>query len=109
MLEKEIEKYTELRRQLYEDMTAGIVDQEEYLDFNRTFTQKIETAQASQREVRRQMEQLLNIEVTQLPWIEMFKRYKNLQELNRRVLVELVDKITVLDKNQIIIRSRFHE
>ena len=109
MLEKEIEKYTELPRQLYEHMTVGIVDQEEYLDFNRTFTQKIETAQASQREVRRQMEQLLNIEVTQLPWIEMFKRYKNVQELNRRVLVELVEKITVIDKNQIIIRFRFHE
>lgn len=109
ILDKEIEKYTELRRQLYEDMTAGIVDKEEYLEFNRTFTQKIETAQASKMEVRRQMEQLLNIEVNQLPWIESFKKYKNLQELNRRVLVELIDKIIVIDKNQIVIRFRFHE
>ena len=109
MLEKEIEKYTELRRQLYEDMTSGIVDKEEYLEFNRTFTQKIEAAQTSQMEARRQMELLLNIEVSQLPWIEMFKKYMNLQELNRRVLVELVEKIIVIDKTQIVIRFRFQE
>ena len=109
MLEKEMEKYTELRRQLYEDMTSGIVDKEEYLEFNRTFTQKIEAAQTSQMEARRQMELLLNIEVSQLPWIEMFKKYMNLQELNRRVLVELVEKIIVIDKTQIVIRFRFQE
>ena len=109
MLEKEMEKYTELRRQLYEDMTSGIVDKEEYLEFNRTFTQKIEAAQDSQREARRQMELLLNIEVSQLPWIEMFKKYQNLQELNRRILVELIEKIIVIDKTQIVIRFRFQE
>ena len=109
MLEKEMEKYTELRRQLYEDMTSGIVDKEEYLEFNRTFTQKIEAAQDSQREARRQMELLLNIEVSQLPWIEMFKKYHNLQELNRRILVELIEKIIVIDKTQIVIRFRFQE
>lgn len=108
-LEKEMEKYTELRRQLYEDMTSGIVDKEEYLEFNRTFTQKIEAAQDSQREARRQMELLLNIEVSQLPWIEMFKKYQNLQELNRRILVELIEKIIVIDKTQIVIRFRFQE
>ena len=109
MHEKEMEKYTELRRQLYEDMTSGIVDKEEYLEFNRTFTQKIEAAQDSQREARRQMELLLNIEVSQLPWIEMFKKYQNLQELNRRILVELIEKIIVIDKTQIVIRFRFQE
>ena len=39
----------------------------------------------------------------------MFKRYMNLQELNRRVLVELVEKIIVIDKTQIVIRFRFQE
>ena len=55
------------------------------------------------------MELLLNIEVSQLPWIEMFKKYQNLQELNRRILVELIEKIIVIDKTQIVIRFRFQE
>ena len=35
--------------------------------------------------------------VEHLPWIEDFKSYQNLTSLNRRVLVELVESITVYD------------
>lgn len=109
MLDREIEKYTDLRRQLYEDRNAGIVDDEEYMEFNRAFTQRIQAAQEAVQEVRRQHEMLLHLEVGQLPWIESFMRHRDLKELNRRVLVELVEKITVIDKEHIAIRYRFHE
>lgn len=109
MLQKEMDKYAMLRRQVYEDMNAGIVTKEDYLEFNRTFTQKIEAAQTAQQEVRRQQELLMRLDVSELPWIENFKKYRNLTELNRRVLVELVERIVIVDKDNIVIRYRFGE
>ena len=44
-----------------------------------------------------------------LPWIEDFKSYQNLTSLNRRVLVELVESITVYDKEHIHIQYRFDQ
>lgn len=44
-----------------------------------------------------------------LPWIEDFKSYQNLTSLNRRVLVELVERITVYDKEHIHIQYRFDQ
>lgn len=47
--------------------------------------------------------------VEHLPWIEDFKSYQNLTSLNRRVLVELVESITVYDKEHIHIQYRFDQ
>ena len=48
-------------------------------------------------------------DVEHLPWIEYFKSYQNLTSLNRRVLVELVESITVYDKEHIHIQYRFDQ
>ena len=48
-------------------------------------------------------------DVEHLPWIEDFKSYQNLTSLNRRVLVELVESITVYDKEHIHIQYRFDQ
>lgn len=40
MLEQEEQKYQTLRRQLYEDMSSGIVSKDEYKEFSRSFTRK---------------------------------------------------------------------
>lgn len=107
LLEKEEEKYSVLRRQLYEDMSDGVVSKEEYMEFSHTFSQKIEAARTAKAEMTKEMEQLKNLKTEELTWIEDFKRYQNLTELNRRVLVELVDYITIYDKEHIHIQYRF--
>ena len=59
--------------------------------------------------MNRQLDSLNNLDVEHLPWIEDFKSYQNLTSLNRRVLVELVESITVYDKEHIHIQYRFDQ
>ena len=100
MLEQEEQKYQTLRRQLYEDMSNGIVSQEEYKEFSHSFNEKVETIRKAKAEMNRQRDCLNNLDVEHLPWIEDFKSYQNLTSLNRRVLVELVESITVYDNDE---------
>ena len=109
MLEQEEQKYQTLRRQLYEDMSGGIVSKEEYKEFSHSFNEKVETIRKAKAEMNRQRDCLNNLDVEHLPWIEDFKSYQNLTSLNRRVLVELVESITVYDKEHIHIQYRFDQ
>ena len=59
--------------------------------------------------MNRQRDCLNNLDVEHLPWIEDFKSYQNLASLNRRVLVELVESITVYDTEHIHIQYRFDQ
>ena len=109
MLEQEEQKYQTLRRQLYEDMSNGIVSKDEYKEFSRSFNEKVENIRKAKTEMNRQLDSLNNLDVEHLPWIEDFKSYQNLTSLNRRVLVELVESITVYDKEHIHIQYRFDQ
>lgn len=109
VLEQEEQKYLSLRRQLYEDMNHGVVSKEEYKEFSRAFTEKVESIRRAKEEMSRQRERLEHLDVEHLPWIEDFKFYQNLTVLNRRVLVELVENITVYDKEHIHIQYRFDQ
>lgn len=109
MLEQEEQKYQTLRRQLYEDMSSGIVSKEEYKEFSHSFNEKVEAIRKAKAEMNCQRDCLNNLDVEHLPWIEDFKSYQNLTSLNRRVLVELVESITVYDKEHIHIQYRFDQ
>lgn len=101
VLEQEEQKYQTLCRQLYEDMSNGIVSKDEYKEFSCSFNEKIENIRKAKMEMDCQLDSLNNLDVEHLPWIEDFKSYQNLTSLNRRVLVELVESITVYDKEHI--------
>ena len=62
-----------LRRQLYEDMSSGIVSKDEYKEFSRSFNEKVENICKAKTEMNRQLDSLSNLDVEHLPWIEDFK------------------------------------
>ena len=74
-----------------------------------SFNEKVEAIRKAKAEMNRQRDCLNNLDVEHLPWIEDFKSYQNLTSLNRRVLVELVESITVYDKEHIHIQYRFDQ
>lgn len=51
MLEQEEQKYQTLRRQLYEDMSSGIVSKEEYKEFSHSFNEKVEAIRKAKAEM----------------------------------------------------------
>lgn len=81
----------------------------DHKEFSHSFNEKVETIRKAKAEMNRQRDCLNNLDVEHLPWIEDFKSYQNLTSLNRRVLVELVESITVYDKEHIHIQYRFDQ
>lgn len=108
-LAAEIERYQELKTRLYQDMQDGVIGRDEFKEINERFTQKINAAKDSRRRLEAKLEALLKEEAELQPWIEEFKTYRNIEHLERKIVISLIDHIDVYGKDKLEIHFRFED
>lgn len=108
-LEEEIERYQKLKLRLYEDLSDGIIDKSEYFDFRNSYTRIIEEKQEALLRVQKEMKQTVTTGTTERNWVTLFKQYENIEELNRRVLMALVDRILIHENHVIEIVFKYKD
>ena len=106
-LEEEIERYQKLKLRLYEDLSDGIIDKSEYFEFRNSYTKIIEEKQEALLRVKKEMKQSVTTGATERNWVTLFKQYENIEELNRRVLMALVDRILIYENHAIEIVFKY--
>ena len=89
MLEQEEQKYQTLRRQLYEDMSNGIVSKDEYKEFSRSFNEKVENIRKAKAEMNRQLDSLNNLDLKQPKGESIMTVTSNSLKFNKATAVEL--------------------
>lgn len=92
-LEAELERYSNLKIRLYQDLCDDVVSREEYGEMNTRFAQKIKEAQDKIQEIREKKQEALKHDTLLPTWLEEFKQYEHIKTLERRVVVELIDHI----------------
>lgn len=108
-LEAEIERYKDLKSKVYKDMTDGIVSRDEFKDINTRFTDKINSAKTTQEELIAKREKLLSRENNSRPWMETFREYRNVSELNRKMIASLIASIVVYDTDTVEIHFHYED
>ena len=108
-LEEEIDRYQKLKLRLYEDLSDGIIDKSEYFDFRNSYTRIIEEKQEALLRVKKEMKQTVTSGTTERNWVTLFKQYENIEELNRRVLMALVDRIIIHENHAIEIVFKYKD
>lgn len=108
-LEAEIERYKVLKSKVYKDMTDGIVSRDEFKDINTRFTDKINSAKTAQEELIAKREKLLSRENNNRPWMETFREYRNVSELDRKMIASLIASIVVYDTDTVEIHFHYED
>lgn len=108
-LEAEIERYKDLKSKVYKDMTDGIVSRDEFKDINTRFTDKINSAKTAQEELIVKREKLLSRENNSRPWMETFREYRNVSELDRKLIASLIASIVVYDTDTVEIHFHYED
>lgn len=106
LINEEIKRYKGLLSRLNSDMGEGVVTKEEYMEFHRDFERRIEQSEKELKEIHKRQKKITDMNLSEMPWINYFKKYSKCININRRMLVELVENITVTDKDNINIRYR---
>ena len=103
----EVERYRNLKVHLYQDLQDGLISRGDYQDLNNQFSMKLKKASENEKSLTDKREELLKTKIILRPWIEEFKKYGNIESLDRKMVVSIIDQIIVDSKSQVEIRFRY--
>ena len=104
---KEMEKLIDLKIGLYEDWKNNYITKEEYFNYKQKYEQNIEKIKEIIMNLQKQKNNQNKIISGNSKWIEDFKIYKNITELDRSIIMELIDYIEVHENKKITIHFKF--
>lgn len=96
-LSEEIAHCKKMKLRIYEDLASGVIDKKEYAEFREQYALRMEEKSAALERVRRESKDASVSGQTEKAWVALFREYENIEELNRRVLMALVDKILIYE------------
>ncbi|WP_312493449.1 zinc ribbon domain-containing protein [Anaerosporobacter sp.] len=94
---------------LYDDLQEGIIKEEEYVNYGRIYEEKLRLLESQIISITKEMDMLIENKKKSRDWIRQVYDLGNLTELNRLILVSLVDRIYCGEDNQILIKLRYQD
>ena len=91
---EEYEKLQKLLMSLYENLTDGIIDREEYARLKRSFALRADETEKQMDALRESLTDIQN-NGTENAWTDEFIKRQGLTALDRAVVVALIDKILI--------------
>jgi hypothetical protein len=103
----EVERYNRLVFSLYENLESGVIDEAAYRQMHTHYTKLREEAEQAINSLSREIEDIINAGGEKNIWIERFREYQDFTLLTRRMVVSLVDVVTVHTGNKLDILFRY--
>lgn len=106
--EDELKIQKKLRKLAYEDWKLEKITEDEYVEYSSSYTSVITLIENNIKNLYEELDNYTEKEEKN-EWIENFLEYKNIKELSRQVVDELIDEIYVYENGRIQIKFRYEE
>jgi DNA invertase Pin-like site-specific DNA recombinase len=104
---QEIERAQMLLQSLYENLADGIIDRDDYKDLKAKYTRRRQEAEEQADGIREEMSQELAGSSENRTWMEQFRKFQNITELDRAVIVTLIERIMLCKDHTVEIVFRW--
>jgi DNA invertase Pin-like site-specific DNA recombinase len=104
---KQLAKHTNAADSLYMDWKSGDITQQEYHRLKSKFTEQIAEHEKTIARLMDEMQIMSDGIDTENPYFTAFQKHRNIQSLNRGMLVELVDTIWIHENGEVVIDFNF--
>lgn len=100
-----LEKVKRMKLSLYEDYREGVLSKNEYLEYKENYDKE----EAALRNKLAVLANSVKNEESALenPWVTHLLKYRQVEEMDRQILLMLVERITIFEDNVIQIRYNF--
>ena len=106
-LKAELERVKKLKKSIYEDYKDELISKEEFLSYREDYQQK-ETLYSKQIEtLEEKKKESVTEDVFETPWLRRLLKLKDIEELDRDIIVEMIDQITVYENRKLKISYNF--
>lgn len=107
-LENQLSHDRKIKEKLYEDYTSELLTKDEYLEYSQLYGGKIEETEKLLREAERKIREAEHSD-EENRWMDTFAQHRNITELDRLCVVELIRKIEIDKSGGIVITFRFED
>ena len=104
----ELERNNAYRLSLYESYKDRIIPREDFISFKASYDAKIQEAETVIISLEEEIKRTAEGEAGKHDWMEMYKAYADAKDLSRKMVVELIEQVSVHEKGQIEITFRFY-
>lgn len=95
VLRQECDRIMKIKKNLYESYCEGLLEEEEFKAYKKTYDEELIQKAAA---IKRQQEDILNLSATmdrQQEWMKRILLYKDIEEIDRTVIVVMVKRISI--------------
>ena len=103
----QIEQTMQFKSTLYENFIKGLLDKEEYKALKDNYTEHLAQLREAIGELEKEMEDVKCGCSDRVKWIQQFKRFSSIKELDRRAVVALIQSVQIMSKTEIKITFRY--
>lgn len=107
--ERELEKNKGLKKSIYEDWKLGIIKEDEYYEYVKGYDEKIHQLNSSLKKLYIERATANNESRYDSGWVEKFEMNKNIKELSKEVIDDLVEDIYIHEGGNITIQFKFQD
>ncbi len=97
-----------IKEKLYGDYADEILTREDFLNYNELYSKRIEEYDRKITELEAE-QQNLQTAPNAYPFLDVYRKYRKLEEITRPMVVELIEKIEVYEGNRVEITFRFQD
>lgn len=102
----ELERVKKLRKSIYEDYKDGLISKDEFLSYREDYLKK-EELYAKQMETLEQKKENVTADVLETPWLKRLLELKDMEAMDREIVVEMISEIKVYENRKIKITYNF--
>lgn len=106
-IKTELERVRKLKKYIYEDYKEELISKEEFLSYRENYLKK-EELYLKQMEVLEQKENITE-DVFETPWLKNLLELKDIEALDRDIVVEMISEIKVYENRKIKITYNFSD
>ncbi len=105
---KELEKIEQRKKRLYDDYADGVINKDDFCMVNEVYTAELNKCRDIV-ETHRKTLKTAETNSNESEWISAFTAQQNIQELDRRLIVALIDKIYIYEGERIEIVFKYKD
>ena len=105
----EHERLQKLLMSLYENLADGIIDREEYARFKQSYTDRAAECEKQMDALQESLVQIKEHGGEHREWMAQFRKHQNITELERSIVVALIDRILIYKDNRVEVNFRFED
>lgn len=103
----ELERVKKLKQSVYEDYREGLISKEEFLSYREDYLKKEELYSKQIEALEKKKKEDIIEDVFETPWLKKLLEMKDIEALDRDIVVEMISEIQVYEKRKIKITYNF--